>query len=402
MDIDAAVILIKAKQAMSKEVIFTDRVMEPIAHFSHAVRVGNVIHLGATAGTDARRRLAGATPGLIDFGAQTEKMFDNATIVLGLLGAGLIDVVRVKTYIADLRDCPLYRESYDRTFERVRPSHTVVGSAGFPLPQAGLELDLVAVVGGAVDRFPAAGDATQADGRFYCVAGPGLGPDRDGASLQETFNRQAESAFDQLKGCLAGGGHALSDAVYLHATLSDVRLAEAFGRCFQARFPQAQPACVVSIASLEDPGCMLHLEAVAIAGGGTPVRADVAAPHPGLGSAAVLAGDELYIGGQCGVDRNGRLAAGVEAQTLAAWDRIRFLLEAAGMTTDHILRTNNVLTDWRSYRAFNAGYGANVRVPYPPRATVLGALAAQGALVQIEAIAHRAGDAAIIVQAGPS
>src|SRR5690606_13035338 len=98
----------------------------------------------------------------------------------------------------------------------------------------------------------------------------------------------------------------------------------------------------------------------------------------------VLAGDDLYIGGQYGIAADGRLARGVEAQTLAAWARVRALLNAAGMTTEHILRTNNILTDWRTYAGFNAGYGANVRKPYPPRATVLGALALPGALVQVE------------------
>ena len=386
---------------MSKTVIFTNQVMEPIAHFSHAVRVGNVIHLGATAGTDARRRLAGATPGLIDFGAQAEKMFDNARIVLGLLGAGLDDVLRVKTYITDMRDSPLYRVSYDRAFGHGRPSHTVVGSAGFPLPQAGIELDIVAVVGVQVERMPAAGDAVRAVGRLHCVAGPVLGPGQDSGSVQARFTRQAASAFDQLKACLAAGGCVPPETVYLHATLSDVRLVEAFRSCFQATFAHAQPACAIAIAPLENPDCMLHLEAVAVGGGGIPVTGDVATPNLGLGSAAVLAGDELYIGGQYGVDRDGRLVQGIEAQTLAAWDRIRFLLEAAGMTADHILRTNNVLTDWRSYRGFNAGYGANVQEPYPPRATVLGSLAMPGALVQIEGIAHREGDAATIVQARP-
>jgi 2-iminobutanoate/2-iminopropanoate deaminase len=116
----------------------------------------------------------------------------------------------------------------------------------------------------------------------------------------------------------------------------------------------------------------------------------------------VLAGDELYIGGQAGIDRSGRLAAGVEAQTRAAWERVRSLLGAAGLSIDHVLRTNNILTDWRSYAGFNAGYGANVGKPYPPRATVLGSLAWPGALVQVETIAHRAGDTATIVQAGAS
>ena len=85
---------------MTKEVIWTDQLMIPIAHFSHAVKVENVIHVGATAGTDAERRLAGATPGLVDVSAQIYKMFENLETVLGVLGAGLGDIVRLKTYLA--------------------------------------------------------------------------------------------------------------------------------------------------------------------------------------------------------------------------------------------------------------------------------------------------------------
>jgi 2-iminobutanoate/2-iminopropanoate deaminase len=384
---------------MSKQVIYTDRVMEPIAHFSHAVRVGNLIHVGATAGTDAKRRLAGTTPGLIDFDAQSEKMFDNARIVLGLLGAEASDIVRLKTYIADMRDVPAYQASFDRAFPQTRPNHAIVGSAGFPLPQAGLELDLVAAVGAVVERHPAAGDAIKADGRFYCTARPALEPIAVNRSFQETFERQAQSAFARLEGCLAAAGLSAADTVYLHVTLGDDRMTEPFGSCFRGWFPRAQPACALAIACSEHPDSLLTLEAIAVAGGGTPISANLP-QHATIGSPAVMAGDELYIGGQIGLDRNGRLAVGVEAQTLAAWDRVRSLLEAAGMTPEHVLRTNNILTDWRSYAGFNAGYGANVRKPYPPRATVLASLAIPGALVQVEGIAHRAGAEATIVQAG--
>jgi hypothetical protein len=54
--------------------------------------------------------------------------------------------------------------------------------------------------------------------------------------------------------------------------------------------------------------------------------------------------------------------------------RVRRLIESAEFHVDGLLRTNNVVTDWRSYSGFNAGYGANVSDPYPPRTTVLGQL----------------------------
>ena len=51
---------------MPKKTIFTERLMRPIAHFSHAARIGNVVHVGATAGVHPDLRLAGESPGRID------------------------------------------------------------------------------------------------------------------------------------------------------------------------------------------------------------------------------------------------------------------------------------------------------------------------------------------------
>jgi enamine deaminase RidA (YjgF/YER057c/UK114 family) len=112
----------------------------------------------------------------------------------------------------------------------------------------------------------------------------------------------------------------------------------------------------------------------------------------------MLAGDTLFLSGQCVADD---IANGVELQARAAWQRIHALIEAAGFVKDSMLRTNNVLTDWRDFPGFNAGYAPNVSEPYLPRATVLGQLSDVRAKVQIEAIAHRDGSNAAIVQVAP-
>jgi len=384
---------------LSKRVILTDQVMRPIAHFSHAVRVGGTLHLGATAGTDAHRRLAGVTPGMIDVEAQVVQMFVNARTVLKLLDADLDHVIRVKTYLTDMRDLPRYEAQFSKVFGDLKPNHVIVGSAGFPLPQAAVELDLVAEVGTPVSRFAAAGDAAAVGSRFYCSAGPLAAAESGGRQMPDTFHEQVDATFDQLLARLAVGGKVPSDAVYLHGTLREARFAEAFRAAFNACFPIRPPACTVVIAPLADVDCMLQVEAIAVAGGGLAVEDPSGDEGVRFGSPAMWAGDELYIGAQLGVGSDGSVARGVEAQTRFAWERIKSLLGAAGMRVEDVLRTNNVLTDWRHYTAFNAGYGANVGEPYPPRATVLGGLTVCDALVQIEAIAHRQGHGALIVQA---
>lgn len=373
---------------MAKKVIYTDRVMRPIAHFSHAARVGNVIHIGATAGTDEQRRLPGTLPGLVDVEAQIRRMFQNVGVVLDLLGARLEHTVRVKTYVADLRDLPRYRALYAETFGAIAPDHVVVGSAGFPLPQAAIELDLVAVVDQPVRRVPDVGVGVA--GKFYCSS--------DAVPEGGDFETQASNALQQISARVERGGLRRSEIVYLHATLSDCRDVPAFTSALASAFPAEPPACTVVIAPLADAGAMLQLEAVAAVGGGRPVVGVERLPEHRIGSAAVLAGEELYIGGQLGDDEGGHLGPDVEGQTRAAWERVRAMLTAVGMDAASIVRTNNVLTDWRHYAAFNAGYGANVAEPYPPRATVLGGLPRRRAHVQIEAIGHRHGAEAVIVQ----
>ncbi len=368
---------------MTKKVIYTDRLMKPIAHFSHAVRIGNVIHIGATAGTDSQRRLNGSVAGMVDISEQTRRMFDNVAVVLGLLGARLEHTVRIKTYISDIRDQKRYRELYDGAFGRIAPDHIVVGSAGFPLPQAAIELDLIAVVDEPITRTPGVGVA--AAGRFYCSCSK--------PCTQGNFEDYAMEVLLKVRKRVERGGFSASKVASLHVTLADCRDVTAFDRALEKAFDAELPACTLVVAPLADERALCQVEAIAAAG-----ELRRLAGGQSIGSAGVIAGDDLYIGGKVGEQRDGQLAVGTRGQTVAAWDGVRAVLSRAGMNSECILRTNNVLTDWRFYVDFNAGYGANVSEPFPPRATVLGGLARSGAVVQIEAVAHRLGAEATIVQ----
>ena len=363
--------------------------MRPIAHFSHAARLGAIVHVGATAGTDAERRLAGTSQGRIDFAAQAEQMFDNLDTVLALVDAGREHIVRVKAYVVDPRDMPAYRKIYERRLGPLAPCHVVVGAHGFPLPQAAVELDAVAFVGDAArsisDVSPAQSIAVSADGTCYIAIGP------RGMRGNTTPQTQAAFVFAELARTLRNSGLTLRNVVNVHLTLSDIRHFDAVDAVYRATFADWSPSRCVVGAPLEEPSWHLQLEATAVPGVGKPIVSAQASPD-GC-SPAVLAGDTLYISG---------LTAGAEdceSQTRKVWEHINGLIAAAGFVGDEsVLRTNTILTDWRDYAGFNAGYGANVQYPYPPRATVHGTLLNAQRLVQTEAIAHRAGQNAGIVQ----
>jgi enamine deaminase RidA (YjgF/YER057c/UK114 family) len=389
---------------MPKKTIFTERLMRPIAHFSHAARIGNVVHVGATAGVHPDLRLAGESPGRIDVGAQVRRMFDNLETALGLIGANLSDVVRIKTYLTFPRDVEIYRPLYEQRFSAIRPAHMVVGSWDFPLPQAAVELDAVAVTGGGNKSintgslFSPAGCAVAgvlADG-FHCATALPL--DAEGRTASLDCREQAMAALRNLKTMLTAAGLDPRDICNIHITLRDIRDRAEVETVLQAFFDGRIPACTIVGAPLQRSDFSVSIESIAIRGGGLGIETGAAPLRPGRPAPAMLAGDVLFLSGQTGLSEDGRHPFDVRAQTDTAWKRLHGLIEAAGFGDDTVIRTNNVLTDWRDYAGFNAGYGGNVREPYVPRATVLGCLDAPGARVQIEGIAHRHGADATILQ----
>jgi enamine deaminase RidA (YjgF/YER057c/UK114 family) len=340
---------------MTRSVLYTDRLMQPIATFSHGMRIGHTILLGAVAGTDSQRALIG------DVVEQARQMFGNAEIALGLLGGGLDDVVAAKTYVQDTRDIAAYARIFAEFFPGEQPVHAVVGSWGFPLVGAALEIDLTASIGS-----------------------PAVAPHYSAA-----HGRVAAGVLADLAGQLAGENLDPDDVLALQVTLADWRDLAAFDAAYEATFAPPFPARTVVVAPLAHQTDRVLVEAVAIAGGGIPLG-----PKRHLSSAAMLAADELFIAGQLGRGN------GAQAQAESAWAQIEAILADAGMTAEHVTRTSNVLTDWRLYHDFNAGYAAHVGQPYPPRTTAIAGLGDPGTMVQISAQAHRQALTATVLMTG--
>lgn len=365
---------------MPKSVIKTDRLMKPIAHFSFGIRLEDDVHIGATAGTDAARRLAGSSPGLVDMRAQTERMFENFAISLEVLGARLDQTVAIRTYITDWRDLGVYEDAYQRWFGNVAVSHAILGTPGFPLPQATVEAELIA--------------ATAPSARKFFVSAP---LDASGhVTAPGDIASQTEQTLRDLQAQLRARGLDLSDVVQLNVALADVRHQPVFDEVCARLLQAPYPARSITGAASPHVGALVQIEAVALPGGGQPLSVDE--PSTAISSIATRAGDYVYLSAQYGLPSGRARSADVEAQTRGAWQRITSVLRAADLGVEDVVHTTNVLTDWRSYAGFNAGYGAFAHAPYPPRATVIGGLADPGALVQIESTAHVRGRDALYIE----
>jgi 2-iminobutanoate/2-iminopropanoate deaminase len=108
-------------------------------------------------------------------------------------------------------------------------------------------------------------------------------------------------------------------------------------------------------------------------------------------SAAIESGDLLFISGQIPLDgATGKLVEGdVSAQAKQSMENLKALLEAAGLSFDHVVKTTIFLTSMGDFAAVNEVYKAYVSEPYPARSTFAVAALPMGAKVEIEMIASR-------------
>jgi 2-iminobutanoate/2-iminopropanoate deaminase len=79
---------------------------------------------------------------------------------------------------------------------------------------------------------------------------------------------------------------------------------------------------------------------------------------------------------------------GIEPQVERVLDNLGAVLQAAGLTFDHVVKTTIYLTDLGDFQKVNEAYGKRfARSPQPARSTVQVAALPRGARVEIDAIA---------------
>jgi 2-iminobutanoate/2-iminopropanoate deaminase len=108
-------------------------------------------------------------------------------------------------------------------------------------------------------------------------------------------------------------------------------------------------------------------------------------------SPGIASGDLVFLSGQIPLDSaTGKLVAGdVSAQARQSLENLKSVLEAAGLTFAHVVKTTIFLTDMADFAAVNEVYKGYVTEPYPARSTIAVAGLPLGAKVEIEMIAAR-------------
>jgi 2-iminobutanoate/2-iminopropanoate deaminase len=124
-----------------------ETVAAPIGTYSQAVRVetGDAVWISVSGqiAIDSEGNLVG--PG--DMRAQTRQVFENLSAILEANGATFADVVKIGTYLTTLDDLAGMREVRGEYLTAEPPASTAVQVVALVVPDAMIEVDLLAVVG---------------------------------------------------------------------------------------------------------------------------------------------------------------------------------------------------------------------------------------------------------------
>ena len=107
-------------------------------------------------------------------------------------------------------------------------------------------------------------------------------------------------------------------------------------------------------------------------------------------SQATEAAGLVFVSGQLPIDAaTGDMPEGIEAQARQSLLNIQHILEAAGLTMSHIVKTTVYLQDMSLFGSMNGVYATFFEGDYPARAAFAVKALPKDALVEIECIAAR-------------
>ena len=126
----------------NRKTVSTGSPYEPIAGFSRAVRIGNIIAVGGTAplGPDGKT----VSPG--DAASQARRCFEISALALKELGASLSDVSRTRIFLTRLSDWEAVAKVHGEIFGDILPVSTIVQVTSLIDPEWLVETEVDAVV----------------------------------------------------------------------------------------------------------------------------------------------------------------------------------------------------------------------------------------------------------------
>ena len=107
-------------------------------------------------------------------------------------------------------------------------------------------------------------------------------------------------------------------------------------------------------------------------------------------SQAIRVGNIIFTSGQIPIDpaTGSFVEGGIKEQTRQSLLNVKAILNEAGTTMDHVIKTTVFMADMNDFAEMNSVYAEFFNTPYPARSAVAVKALPKGALVEIEVIAE--------------
>lgn len=219
----------------------------------------------------------------------------------------------------------------------------------------------------------------------------GQGPRRVDGSTPPGFADQVRQSLENIRAVVEAAGLTMEHVVYVQVYLDDMSHYDALDKAFAEYFPKLPPARgVLGVARLPEPSVQINAVAVRDLKGKQAVAVPQFRPSKAY-SAGMLTHDRLFVSTMLGSDpANGTVPASPAAQVDFALDRLKTVLEAAGLTLSNMVFVNPYLTSEIPSRIMNEHYARRFEFGNTPgRATIEVSSLPEGAHIAYTGVAVR-------------
>jgi len=392
--------------------VASGRALERQAHYSRAVRVGDMVLQAGTTAIDRQ----GAVRGVGDVAAQVDTIMTIAEWSMGKADGRLADVVRSRIYVTDIALGDAAARALAKYFRDARPAATLVQVNRLARPEQLVEIELDAVDGAAaaarrissgraIEEEYAYSRAVRVGDRVFISGSTALSA-RGVVEGPGDMYRQTRSTMETILAALAEAGGQPGDIVYSKTFVTDVGGAGDYTRAWLDALGDVRPtSTLLGIPALLRPDMLVEIEAEAIIGAAR-TRQDIYLQERRERSRgyarAVAAGDVIHVSGCTALSLTGEPQAVGDwgAQSDLSHEAIQQALAQAGATLDDVVRRRSFTVDTARVnrepgqgRAWFAGscpaaLGCRVAALARPELLVeVEAMAIKGARVDIEQVA---------------
>jgi enamine deaminase RidA (YjgF/YER057c/UK114 family) len=219
----------------------------------------------------------------------------------------------------------------------------------------------------------------------------GQGPRRPDGSTPANFADQVRQSLENVRSLVEAAGLTMDHVVYVQVYLDDMSHYEALNSAFAEYFPQMPPARgVLGVARVPEPSVQITAVAVRDLRGKQAVTLPGVKPNKAY-SAGMLTHDRLFVSTMLGTDpSSGSVPANPATQVDLALDRLKALVEAAGLTLSNMVFVNPYLSSEIPMRIMNEHYARRFEFGNTPaRATIEVSSLPEGAHIAYTGVAVR-------------